>query len=50
MGAGYIIGGGFGNGTVGLGGYGTVVGRNIVDDSTDLHFSNTALIASMSAS
>ena len=50
MGTGYLIGGGFGNGTVGSGGYGNVVGRTVVDASTILHFSNIARTASMSAS
>ena len=50
VGAGYCIRGGFGNGTVGLGGYGTVAGRTVGDAPTVLHFSNIARTASMAAS
>ena len=50
MGAGYLIGGGFGNSMVGLGGYGNVVGRTAVDASTVLYFSNIAQTDSVAAS
>ena len=50
VGAEYRIGGGFGNGTVGLGGCVTMVGRTVRDASTVIHFANIARTASMAVS
>ena len=50
VGAGYHIGDGFGNSTIGLGGFGTAVGGTIREDSTFLQFANMARTASIATS
>ena len=50
VGAGYLTGGGFSNGTADLCGYGTVVGRAVGDASIVLHFENIVRTASMAVS
>ena len=50
VGAGYHIGAGFGNGTVGLGGFGNAVGGTVRYASTVLQFANISRTALMAAS